>query len=249
MSRIARPRVLLLEDDAGVRRFVELALETLSLDLVICARLDEALQALASAPVQLVLTDLNLSDGSGLELLQWLHERGGHAFCPSVVLSGGVNGVLRQQLQQLGVWRVLDKPVPVGLLQACVKEALACQDAQTLGHGPSLPAAGTDLVAEFFAGNQSLFDAYRSTCLEQLPKDLQEGDQALRAGDVATLERVAHNLKSALALLGWSYAAELARDTENAAAQAALAPMRANWQRLRQQVRAGLAEHHPGGPP
>ena len=63
-------RVLLLEDDPAVRLFLQMALEPLSLNLVPCATLAQARQALADPGVRLVLTDLALPDGSGLELLQ-----------------------------------------------------------------------------------------------------------------------------------------------------------------------------------
>ena len=66
---MALPRVLLLEDDPAVRRFVALALEPLPLQLLPCGTLAEARALLEHTPVQLVLMDLALPDGSGLELL------------------------------------------------------------------------------------------------------------------------------------------------------------------------------------
>ncbi|OOH94591.1 hypothetical protein BMF29_04630 [Comamonas kerstersii] len=47
MLDIPRPRILLLEDDAGVRRFIQLALENETVELIACSRLSEALQVLA----------------------------------------------------------------------------------------------------------------------------------------------------------------------------------------------------------
>lgn len=50
-------RVLLLEDDPAVRLFLQMALEPLSLNLVPCATLAQARQALADPDVRLMLTD------------------------------------------------------------------------------------------------------------------------------------------------------------------------------------------------
>lgn len=248
MFDIPRPRILLLEDDEGVRRFIQLALEEAAVELLVCSRLSEALQVLAGAPVALVLTDLHLPDGSGLDLLQWLQHQEALSDCRTVVFSGGIDATVQQQLQNLQVWQVLHKPVALDKLQACVREALTYQDQDSAALITSTwPAkSSTDPVAEFFCGNQDMYEAYRSACLAQFPKDLNEGDQAVRASDAPALRRVAHNLKSALSMLGWEHAAQLARSTENHAAQGMIEPMRASWQRLRQQVRACIMEQLPG---
>ena len=121
---MALPRVLLLEDDPAVRRFVALALEPLPLQLLPCGTLTEARALLEHTPVQLVLMDLALPDGSGLELLPSLPTQD-NAACRIVVFSGGVDdAALRRQLQSQGAWRVLAKPVGVGLLFDTVREAL-----------------------------------------------------------------------------------------------------------------------------
>lgn len=239
-------RVLLLEDDPAVRLFLQMALEPLSLNLVPCATLAQARQALADPDVRLVLTDLSLPDGSGLELLQWANERTRSTGvpCRTVVFSGGVDPATEQKLQALQVWRVLSKPASVGSLMACVSEALAAD----AGAGqPPPPPAQTDPLNEFFGGNRALYDAYRVTSLVQLARDLEDGDRAVGAGDWEALRRVAHNLKSALTLLGQAAAAQEARATEEHAAQSANAQAQAGWTRLCLQVRAFVAQNGPGG--
>lgn len=182
-------RVLLLEDDAALRLFVEMALEPLPVQLVPCATLAQARQALADAAVQLVMTDLALPDGSGLELLQWLAERARSTGvpCRTVVFSGGIDPAMEQQLQALQVWRVLHKPASVGSLMACVSDALAA-DAP-----PAQVAPPADPVRTFFDGNRSMYEAYRAASLAQFPKDLGDGDLAVQTGDVQALRHVAHN--------------------------------------------------------
>lgn len=243
------PRVLLLEDDRAVRRFVALALEPLALQLLPCGTLAEARAVLGQYPVELVLTDLALPDGSGLDLLQSPTMQGRD--CPTIVFSGMVDAALQRQLRQLGVWRVLAKPVGVGLLLECVRSAL--QDmlpagAPTASPPPEPAASGLDPVTAFFGGNSALHQAYLASCLAQFGNDLAQGDAAARAGDAPTLRRVAHSLKSVLAMLGQAHSAQQAREIEEHAAQGATACMRAGWQRLRQQLRAFMAQHRGAGP-
>lgn len=226
------PRVLLLEDDPAVRLFVQMALEPLSVDLLPCATLAQARQALADPAVRLVLTDLTLPDGSGLDLLHWMQNRAlppGMA-CRTVVLSGGIGPAMERKLGALQVWRVLHKPVSVGDLMACVSDALAA-DAQEVPAARQAPSS--DPVTEYFGGNRPLYDAYRSACLAQFPQDLADGDLAAKTGDGHALQRVAHNLKSVLTMLGEASAARQARSAEELAASGAPEPMHQGWRQLR----------------
>lgn len=233
---MALPRMLLLEDDPAVRRFVEMALDTLELELLPCATLAEAYSALERDPVQLVLADMTLPDGSGLDLLQWLSERG--MACRTLVFSGSVDAALHQHLQDRGVWRVLTKPASVGSLVDAVVAALADPAWETAAPPSSMPATATDLVNKYFGGNQSLFVAFRQSCLDQLGKDLDMGERAVQAQDTAGLQRVAHNLKSVLTLLGEDEGARLALRTETWAGQGAWSLAVSNWGPLCVQVHA-----------
>lgn len=238
---MVRHRVLLLEDDPAVRRFVQLALDALPVDLVPCATLAEARDALSAAAAPLVLTDLNLPDGGGLELLEWLRARPPGAACRTVVFSGGVDPAMQRTLEALQVWRVLHKPASVGRLVACVSDALDSL-ATAVPQGPSAAVADhVDPVTAFFGGHRGLYEAYRAACLAQFPQDLGDGDRAAGAGDAQALRRVAHNLKSVMLMLGSAQAAHQARVTEEAAAQGAQEPMRQGWLRLRAQVQGLLA--------
>lgn len=234
---VTPPRVLLLEDDPAVRRFVQMVLEPLEMDLVQCATLAQARQAIEAAAVQLVITDLTLPDGSGLDWLQWLHARvpAPGLACRTVVFSGGIDPAMERQLQALQVWRILHKPASVGALMECVEQAL-----DSLAESAATPPAGattaSDPVTEFFAGNHALYRTYRAACLAQFAQDVRAGDSAVQAGDVQALQRVAHNLKSVLTMLGEASAAQSARSTEECAAQGALESMQQGWRQLREQV-------------
>ena len=157
-----RPCVLLVEDDPAVRRFVQLALEPLSVELVSCATLAEAQQVLIASSPQLVLTDLTLPDGSGLDLLHWLHDRAQQpsGLCRTVVFSGGIDPTMERKLKALQVWRVLHKPASVGSLMACVADVLAAE-VQAVESAAAVPQS--DPVADF------LVATVRSTTPTALP--------------------------------------------------------------------------------
>ena len=64
-----RPRVLLVDDDASIRRFVALALEELEVDLVEVPGVAPAREALAAGRFDLIITDLMMpGETRGLDL-------------------------------------------------------------------------------------------------------------------------------------------------------------------------------------
>lgn len=230
------PCVLLLEDDPSVQRFVQLALEELPLQLHCCASVAQARDLLRTLPVQLLLSDLHLPDGSGLALCQELQATASRPALLIVVFSGGVDTLLEQQLRRSGVWQVLHKPVPLGQLVQCVEHALS----GPLSSSPpdSHTAAATDPVHAFFNGNQALFAAYRATCLQQFPRDLMAGDQAAHQGDCTALRHLGHSLKSVLSMLGHPLPAQLARTLEEQAGAGSPETTLHIWQGLRGHLEA-----------
>lgn len=244
----ARPRVLLVDDDASIRRLAELALEELPIDLVCCASAAEARAALAAAPAALLITDMMMPGESGLDLVTAL------AADPALrgearlaVFSAGLNAAMRARLAALGVWRCLDKPVPLQVLEACVLDALAPAAgvveagqegspevphevlASATADGPSeassdapsaagLDAGARQAVEHGFAGDLALYLAFREQARLQFHDDLRELARSHAAHDAQALRRQAHSLKGVLAILGEAEGEALARALEHAAA-------------------------------
>lgn len=213
-----RRRLLLVEDDASIRRFVRLALRPLAVDVVEAATLASAREALATAAFSIVLTDLMLPDGNGLDLLPDA-QAGAPGGARVLVMSAGVSPAVRERAFRLGAWQVLDKPVPVGVLRDCVAEALGQPAAAATASNEPAQAIRASAVERHFGGNKALYDSFKATCLEQFQADLRAGDAALQAHDTAALHRLAHSLKTVLQLLGADEGSALARALEVAAAE------------------------------
>jgi DNA-binding response OmpR family regulator len=221
----ALPRVLLVEDDPTIRRFVGLALEDEALELVEARSLAEARGELQTRPVDLLLTDLMLPDGHGTTLLEAdLAAASRH----KVVFSAGVDGAMRQRLQALGVAQILHKPVSLQALLDCVVALTADAGAEPGAVAepppPATPPAddgAARAIAAHFGGQATLFEAFRSAALAQFPADAAAGSAALAAHDVAALRRVAHNLGTALRLIGQDGLSRQARALEDEAASSA----------------------------
>jgi len=240
------PRVLLVEDDASIARFVELALEELPIELVTCTNVGDAMQALQARHTRLIITDLMLPGESGIDLVQrLLHEPGpGHPI-PVAVFSAGLTPAVRDQLGAMKVWRMLSKPASVMELENCVRDALALPMAAA-ANAPTSPApapaaqapstaaqAEAEAIATHFAGDEFLFRAYRASCLQQFPADVQQGDAACAAQDWPALRRLAHSLATVLLTLGHPTQSVRARQLEKAAAELAANQCLDHWGKLR----------------
>lgn len=220
-------RLLLIEDDAAIARFVELALEELpdhdphapAVEFRLVRSLATAREALAAGGWSLVISDLMLPDGSAELLLAEGHARGPGA--PHwVVFSAGVHDDSGPMLAAQGVACTLRKPVPLEELLSTVAGLLRRGVVSPSG-GAAAPAS--DPVQSHFGGDQALYDSFRAGCIERFGTDLALGDAAVATGDAAALLPVVHGLKAVLELIGQPGMATLARTLEAAAARGEVA--------------------------
>jgi len=229
-------RLLLIEDDASIARFVELALEELpahdaaapAVMISVVSTLADARTALAAGGWQLVISDLMLPDGSAEALLaEGLALADGAP--PWVVFSAGVHEERHLALAARGVARTLRKPVPLAELLGSIAELLRG------GTAPWSTAVADDAVQQHFGGDRAMFESFRAGCILRFADDLAQGDAAVATADAAALHRVAHGLKAVLELIGHPGLAAQARALEDAAAAASSAePQAAGWAALAQ---------------
>ncbi|MCV2421024.1 hybrid sensor histidine kinase/response regulator [Paucibacter sp. DJ2R-2] len=250
-------RVLLVEDDPSLQRFVSMVLEDLAVELTVCGDVGSALLALQRNAFELLITDLMLPDRSGLDLLAELQAlpalRGSARL---VAFSAGLQPEVRSRLQTLDVERMLFKPCSVGELEACVLEILGPVPAASDAPAPPPPPppqqpalqADQEAILRNFGGDAALYRGFRAASLEQFGQDLQEGERACTTRDTPALRRLAHSLKSVLLILGLDSSSDLAnrleRQLEQSLNAGAAWPAEADglWQELSLQLRAIRAE-------
>ena len=229
------PRVVFVDDDPLIRRLIAMCLEDQHIELVSCEGVAQAVSAMRERPAQVVITDLMMPHESGFELLRRLREE--PALAPGAriaVFSAGLQAADRRALAELGVIRMLDKPVATQALSGFVAEAIAA------GQPPRVNTTD-DVVLRNFGGDAALMAEFRADCIAQFPHDLASGEVALRSGDLRTLRRVAHDLKSVLRLLGEARGADLAAAVEQASAHGNTTAATAAWQSLQHVVEAFVA--------
>ena len=236
------PKVLLLEDDPAMRRFVEAVLEDQGVALHATSRIADAIGELAAAPFALVLTDLMLVGESGRSLVERLRDEPALGGGPRVaVMSAGLSAEVGADLLALGAWRLLHKPVSVEQLRQCVRDALNAGPAAVAAVAPAVP---TSVLDTYFGGNESVYRAYRAACEQQFPHDVAEGDKAFAAHDMQAMRRLGHTLKSVSQSLGHVQAADAARAVDSACLNNDWAAVSQQWPSLRAALRALIETPH-----
>jgi CheY-like chemotaxis protein len=109
------PHVLVAEDNTLVADAMRLLFEETGHRVTTAGTIVEVVAAATSDPVDLLLLDLGLSDGDGLEALAQLRERGALPRV-NVALTGRDEPEVIERCKAAGCRDVLLKPVPVGVL-------------------------------------------------------------------------------------------------------------------------------------
>lgn len=117
----APARILIVEDDPGIRRFVRQALEEEGHQVFDTDRLQRGLIEAGTRKPDLVVLDLGLPDGDGIDLIRDLR---GWSRMPVIVLSARVGDTDKIEALDAGADDYLVKPFSVGELMARVRVAL-----------------------------------------------------------------------------------------------------------------------------
>ena len=117
-----RPRVLLVEDDKALRRYLEFTLVQAGYEVMPAADGLEGMKMALSSNVDIVVTDAMMPHLSGHEFCRFLRNSPHLSHIPIVMLSGS-------EPEQMGVNKeladvFLSKPMSAELLTSCLEELL-----------------------------------------------------------------------------------------------------------------------------
>src|SRR5690348_9148379 len=106
-----RLRVLVVEDSAAMRSFVTAALEQGGpFDVTTAQSGFEALRVLPRMQFDLIITDINMPDINGLELVKFVRESEKHRTTPLVLISTDSRAADRERGMKLGANAYVVKP-------------------------------------------------------------------------------------------------------------------------------------------
>ncbi|HEX2009586.1 MAG TPA: ATP-binding protein [Roseateles sp.] len=219
-------QILVAEDHATNRQFMEAVLERLGHRAVFCENGFEALQRLELQDFDLVLMDLHMPVMDGYEACRAIRALPGtRARVPIIALSADAFEESRERALQAGMADFLAKPVDMQTLAAVIH-----RQAHPVPAAAPMPSAATDFDDQVLQILRRTLPPgkvpglYRSF-VNEVPLSLQRLRQALQPVDAPALRATAHAIKGASASLGLSEVTAAARELEQEAKRGAAPPV------------------------
>jgi len=140
---MSSPRILVVDDEADLRELLEITLLKMGLDVDCAATLREARRYVADNSYDLVLTDMRLPDGLGLELVREVSSSSKTPIAVITAYGSAENAVVALKA---GAFDYVSKPVVLDELRVMVRSALKLSDTKTTGTGA--PGSGSRLIGD-----------------------------------------------------------------------------------------------------
>lgn len=140
------PHVLVVDDEADLRELLVITLGRMKLKATAAESLGAAKEKLENAQFDLCLTDMNLGDGTGLELLKHISQH-----CPEMptaVITAYGNMETATDAMKLGAYDFISKPVALDRLRQLIEDGLGISNVDThqeeednlIGEAPAMQA-------------------------------------------------------------------------------------------------------------
>ena len=238
-------RVLLAEDNAANQKLAVGVLTKHGHHITVADNGRLAIAAWQSEPFDVILMDVQMPELDGLQATQAIRaieqERGGHV--PIVAMTAHAMKGDRERCLEAGMDDYLPKPIR----SKQIADKLLAMFGSSLGAGTSEPnivpqdAAPTMLIdwetaIQGVDGDRQLFAEVIQIFLASVGDSLSKLDEAVRADQPDTVQRLAHALKGELLALGVTPVADLARQLELNGTQRELSPARKTLTQLASQI-------------
>lgn len=142
-----RLKVLIAEDDQDTLDALRCDLKDLNFEVLTAADGQQALALVNEQEVDIIMSDFHMPHISGLQLLAALREEG--HYMPFIILSGNNLNFIQHELNGLGVFDVLMKPVPFETLRNTLGNAsLHCHALASLNNRQRTLCEGACICAQ-----------------------------------------------------------------------------------------------------
>jgi DNA-binding response OmpR family regulator len=121
-----KTKILLADDDAGVREMVGRVLESEQYDVALARTGREAAAKFIADVPDLVLLDLNMPDRDGWDVFDLMKQT--HPFVPVIVITARPQQY--EHAAKLGITALMEKPLNLPLLLATIADLLAESEAE-----------------------------------------------------------------------------------------------------------------------
>lgn len=180
------PRVLIVDDETDILELLELTLIRMGLQSQRATKVADALDLLQNNAYDLCLTDMRLSDGTGIEIVQYIGQH--HPEIPVAVITAYGSTENAVAALKAGAFDYIPKPVSLEQLRALVKSALHVSEKTSpehhqhtlLGNSHALQIA-RDMIGKLARSQAPVYVTGESGCGKELAARLIHEHSARQA--------------------------------------------------------------------
>src|SRR5512134_3011767 len=116
------PRALIVDDEPDIRDLLSITLGRMQIEVSTAADYASAVKQLGGQKFDLVLTDMRLPDGDGLDLVEWIQTHRPGVPVAVITAHGNVEAAVRAL--KLGAFDFISKPLDLGALRKLITATL-----------------------------------------------------------------------------------------------------------------------------
>jgi len=120
---MTKKRALIVDDEADIRELLAMTLYQMDLEVAEAETLSQAIEALNKGAYAFCLTDMNLPDGSGMDLISLIQNK--YTNMPVAMITAYGNTEIAVEALKLGAFDFVTKPLELPRLRNMVEAALA----------------------------------------------------------------------------------------------------------------------------
>ena len=117
-----KPRALVVDDEPDIRDLLSITLSRMQIDVQTAADYASAIRSLGPERFDLVLTDMRLPDGDGLDLVEWIQQNRPGVPVAVITAHGNVEAAVRAL--KLGAFDFISKPLDLVALRKLITATL-----------------------------------------------------------------------------------------------------------------------------
>jgi len=117
-----RPRALIVDDEPDIRELLSITLGRMNIDVTAAGDYRSAVKLLGAERYDLVLTDMRLPDGDGLDLVKWIQDHRPGLPVAVITAHGNVEAAVRAL--KLGAFDFISKPLDLTALRKLITATL-----------------------------------------------------------------------------------------------------------------------------
>lgn len=185
--------VMLIEDDEISLYFMTEAISLLPVQLYTCKSFAEAKTALQQHQFDLIISDINLGDGSLFHAAALFP-----AHAKKIAISAEITPSITSQLTAIGIYTALTKPMSIAQLHQAIGTALNLDAAP--GNDTALWDTQKALLA--LGNNLEILNTLKSLFKAELPSMLDQINQSYVLGNFSKISETLHKLKASCGFLG-----------------------------------------------